>query len=54
VLALDNMSGDAMHASYAASLEVSGLSLAPIPEPSTWALMLGGLAAVGAAARRRA
>jgi hypothetical protein len=28
-------------------------AIAPIPEPSTWALMVGGLAAVGALARRR-
>jgi hypothetical protein len=32
--------------------EIRGF-LAPIPEPGTWALMLGGLAAVGGIARRR-
>ena len=30
-----------------------GTPVAPIPEPETWALMLGGLAAVGSMARRR-
>ena len=53
VLSLDNRSAQELYASYAASVELSGLSLAPVPEPSTWALMLGGLGAVGAAARRR-
>ena len=31
-----------------------GLMLSPVPETSTWALLLAGLAAVGAVARRRA
>ena len=32
---------------------VVGVRVAPIPEPGEWALMLGGLAVVGAAASRR-
>jgi hypothetical protein len=32
---------------------LSTLALAPVPEPDTWALVLGGLAALGALARRR-
>jgi hypothetical protein len=32
---------------------MGGDVLAPIPEPETYALMLAGLALVGAAARRR-
>jgi len=28
--------------------------LAPVPEPATWALMLGGLVGVGVLSRRRA
>ena len=51
VLSLDNMSAQEMYATYEASVELSGLSLAPIPEPSTWALMAAGLLAVGTAAR---
>ncbi|MBV8971623.1 MAG: PEPxxWA-CTERM sorting domain-containing protein [Sphingomonadaceae bacterium] len=30
-----------------------GVALAPVPEPAAWALMLGGFALVGTAARRR-
>ncbi len=30
-----------------------GIALAPVPEPASWALMLGGFALVGTAARRR-
>jgi hypothetical protein len=33
---------------------ISPIGLPPIPEPTSWALMLMGLAAVGAAARQRA
>lgn len=33
---------------------VIGLTLAPVPEPETYALMLAGLAGIGAIARRRA
>jgi hypothetical protein len=32
---------------------LNGGSLAPVPEPETWALMLAGLGLVGWAARRR-
>ena len=33
---------------------VVGISAAPVPEPGTWALPLGGLAVVGRLAARRA
>ncbi|MBT9458758.1 MAG: esterase-like activity of phytase family protein [Burkholderiaceae bacterium] len=42
-----------LHA-YTISANELGAYTAPVPEPTTWALMLGGLVAVGAAARRRA
>jgi hypothetical protein len=42
--------GEASSNQYA---NLSTLVLAPVPEPHTWALMLGGLTAVGALARRR-
>lgn len=34
-------------------LAISDVQLTPVPEPATWALWLGGLAAAGNAARRR-
>lgn len=42
-------------ASYAYSFTINRLvHMAPVPEPATWAMLLGGLALTGAAARRRA
>ncbi len=41
-----------IHTSFAPGGEIRGF-LAPVPETSTYAMMLGGLALVGAAARRR-
>ncbi|MBU0602240.1 MAG: FxDxF family PEP-CTERM protein [Gammaproteobacteria bacterium] len=35
-------------------LMAGSITLAPVPEPETWAMLLGGLALVGALARRRA
>ncbi|MDP9124183.1 MAG: PEP-CTERM sorting domain-containing protein [Pseudomonadota bacterium] len=52
-LTLNAKSDAAMDSNYV-SLGVSGFrSRAPIPEPSTYALLLAGLAVAGAAARRR-
>jgi hypothetical protein len=42
-----------LHA-YTVSAAELGSYTAPVPEPGTWALMLGGLLAVGAVSRRRA
>ena len=33
--------------------QMAGVNLAPVPEPETWALMLGGLGILGLAAKRR-
>ena len=33
--------------------QMAGVNLAPVPEPGTWALMLGGLGILGLAAKRR-
>jgi len=38
----------------AKQFRVDELSTAPVPEPASWALMIGGLSLVGAALRRRA
>lgn len=38
----------------AKQFRVEGVSTAPIPEPATWAMMIGGLGLAGAALRRRA
>lgn len=40
-------------ASGANSFEVDRLAVAGIPEPATWAMMIGGFGVIGAAARRR-
>ena len=37
----------------AAGERLGGVAVAPVPEPQTYALMLGGLIAIGALARRR-
>jgi hypothetical protein len=42
-----------IHSTFAPGGEIRGFLLAPIPEPSTYALMALGLAAVGVAAKRR-
>lgn len=38
----------------AKQFRVEGVSTAPVPEPATWAMMIGGLGLAGAALRRRA
>lgn len=43
----------ALFASSTNSFEFDNLATAPVPEPSTWAMMLLGFGAVGAAVRRR-
>lgn len=35
------------------AIEVSNFSVTPVPEPASWAMMIGGFAIVGAAMRRR-
>lgn len=42
--------GDLVNLTYVSS---GALDVTPIPEPTTWALMLAGLAAIGATSRRR-
>jgi len=37
-----------------AEASFTGRAVAPVPEPATWAMMVGGFGAVGAATRRRA
>jgi hypothetical protein len=37
----------------ASALAVTGVNIAAVPEPANWALMLGGLAALGSLVRRR-
>jgi len=46
--------GDFVASNLPATLTFSAVAVAPVPEPATWASMLAGLCAVGAALRRRA
>ncbi len=39
--------------SFGNAFEVDNIALAAVPEPATWAMMIGGFGLVGAAARRR-
>ncbi|HEY1126077.1 MAG TPA: PEPxxWA-CTERM sorting domain-containing protein [Sphingobium sp.] len=45
--------GNAFHSFYNESFSLAG-SVSSVPEPASWALMIGGLGVVGASMRRRA
>lgn len=61
VLSLDTLSGAGMNAAWRRSdgelisfnVSLTSLTLAPVPEPATWSLMLAGLGVLGFAARRK-
>jgi hypothetical protein len=42
-----------MFDNFGGSISTDGVSVSPVPEPETYALMLAGLAVVGAAAKRQ-